>query len=235
MSLRALVVEDDKTLRTLVGDALTGDGLDVTSAADGEQARTLLAERHFALVVLDLMLPRRSGLDVLKELRARGDGTPVLILTARGDEADKVLGLELGADDYLTKPFGLRELIARVHALLRRRDRPLAAPPARFRIGASDVDLGTYEVRRGRKKLALLPKEARILALLHAEAGRVVERRRVLDEVWGSTEFIQDRTLDTHVLNLRKKIESDPRKPRHLKTVHGVGYRLVLEPEDAEP
>jgi DNA-binding response OmpR family regulator len=231
MSLRVLVVEDDPTLRTLVADALTGDGLDVTTAADGEAARALLLERHFALVVLDLMLPRRSGLELLRELRARNDATPVLILTARGDESDKVLGLELGADDYLTKPFGLREFIARVHALLRRRDRPLAAPPPRFRLGDAEIDLATYEVRRGRERHALLPKEARILALLYAAGGSVVERRRMLDEIWGSAEVIQDRTLDTHLLNLRKKVELDPRRPRHLRTVHGVGYRLLIEPE----
>jgi two-component system alkaline phosphatase synthesis response regulator PhoP len=231
VSLRALLVEDDRTLRTLVHDALQNDGLDVTTAEDGERARELVFSRHFDLVILDLMLPRRGGLEVLRELRERRQSVPVLVLTARGDESDKVLGLELGADDYLTKPFGLRELIARVHALLRRRARPLEAGNGKFRLGGAEVDLSTFEVRRGRRCVALLPKEARILALLFAESGRVVERRRVLDEVWGGDAFVNERTLDTHVLNLRKKIEKDPRAPRYLRTVHGVGYRLVVEGE----
>jgi DNA-binding response OmpR family regulator len=229
---RLLLVEDDRTLRTGLCDALTLEGHDVTTAADGEAARQLLLSRHFDLVVLDLMLPRRGGLEVLKELRSRKLETPVLVLTAKGDEADKVVGLELGADDYVTKPFSLKELLARVKALLRRSRKSDAARPAveQFRIGEVLVDLAAFELRRGKQVHAISPKEAAMLALLFAEAGKVVPRSRFLEEVWKSAEFVGDRTIDTHVLNLRKKLERDPKSPRHLLTVHGAGYRLVLTP-----
>ena len=227
---RLLLVEDDRTLRTAVADALTLEGHDVTTAADGVAAQELVLSRHFDAVVLDLMLPRRGGLEVLKELRGRRLDTPVLVLTARSDEADKVIGLELGADDYVTKPFSLKELLARVKALLRRARSRDAGRPAveQFHLGDMVVDLARFELRRGKTVHALSPKEAAMLALLFQEAGKVVPRRRFLEEVWKSAEFVGDRTIDTHVLNLRKKLERDPRRPQHLLTVHGAGYRLVL-------
>jgi DNA-binding response OmpR family regulator len=180
-------------------------------------------------VILDLMLPKRSGLALLRELRQRDADTPVLVLTARGDESDKVLGLELGADDYVTKPFSLRELIARVKAQLRR-SRPRADAAARFLLGPATVDLGAFEIRRGRATHALSPKEAAMLALLFREAGRVVTRKRFLDEVWDGNHFVSSRTVDTHVVGLRKKLEADPARPRWLLTVHRIGYRLLTEP-----
>jgi two-component system alkaline phosphatase synthesis response regulator PhoP len=195
--------------------------------------------RHFDLVLLDVMLPARGGFEILREMRAQGIASPVLMLTVRGDESDKVLGFDLGADDYVTKPFSLRELLARVRALLRRGrpappDATAKTPPTpdRFVIGDAEVDLAAYRVTLDGTAHPLSPREAAILALLHREAGRVVSRDRFLDEVWGREVYVGHRTVDTHVLNLRQKIERDPRQPIHILTVHGVGYRLVVEPGD---
>jgi two-component system alkaline phosphatase synthesis response regulator PhoP len=231
MTARILLVEDDRTLRTALGDALRGEGHAVTAAADGDEALAALRGSAFALLVLDVMLPGPSGLEILQRLRARDRDTPVMLLTARSSEGDKVLGLELGADDYVTKPFSLRELLARVRALLRRGER---APPAaaavggRFRLGACEVDLDAYEVRRDGAVLRLSPKEAAMLSLLWRERGRAVSRARFLAEVWpDGGHSVGDRTIDTHLLHLRQKLEDDPKAPRWIATVHGVGYRLV--------
>ncbi len=230
MSFRVLLVEDDRTLRTALGDALAGEGLAVVAAADGHEARAALRAQRFDLAVLDVMLPGPSGLELLRELRARDGDTPVLLLTARGEEGDKVLGLELGADDYVTKPFSLRELLARVKAMLRRRGRGAAALPAfveQFTLGEAAVDLAAFTVVRRGAVHTLSPKEAGMLRLLRQRAGRAVARAEFLREVWGGSPFVGDRTIDTHVLNLRHKVEADARTPRFLLTVHGVGYRLV--------
>ena len=234
MATRILIVEDDPTLRTGLRDAFAHEGWEVTVAQDGLIADELLYSRHFSAVVLDIMLPGRGGLEVLRDLRATGIMTPVLLLTARSDENDKVLGLELGADDYVTKPFGLRELLARVRVLLRREqsvlDRLSEKAPAvvHFTIGTAEVDLETFLVRRGNEVAPITPKEAAMLALLHQEAGRVVSRLRFMEEIWEGGETVTNRTIDTHVLNLRRKLEDDPKHPRHLVTVHGAGYRLCL-------
>ena len=229
MRRRLLIVEDDLALRTGLEDSFRGEGYDVCSAGDGHEARAHLKAQHFDVVILDLMLPGPGGLEILRELRARDQHTPVLVLTARSDENDKVLGLELGADDYVTKPFGLRELLARVKALLRRLDRD---QHQRFRIGDAEVDLSAFQILNHGRTHTLSPKEAAMLSLLHAESGRAVSRNRFLDEVWGSNRFVGNRTIDTHILNLRHKLEPDPRTPRYLVTVHGVGYRLCLEPDE---
>jgi two-component system alkaline phosphatase synthesis response regulator PhoP len=226
---RILVVEDDATLRDGLAHALRGQGFAVATAAEGHAAQRAIAAGAFDLLVLDLMLPGVGGLELLRGLRQRDAATPVIILTARGDESDKVVGLELGADDYVTKPFGLRELIARVRAHLRRRTAE-AEPPPRFRLGGVEVDLGAFRVLRGGAEQPLSPKEAAILGLLHAEAGRAVPRATILDRVWGRGVYVTQRTIDTHVLNLRQKVEDDAGSPRHLLTVHGIGYRLVVDP-----
>ncbi len=230
---RILVVEDDITLRTGLCDALDEEGFDVTPAGDGHEARALLRTDEFDLLVFDVMLPGPSGLELLKDVRGRGSDVPVLMLTARGDEADKVVGLELGADDYVTKPFGLRELLARIRAMLRRRQgfsESASIRVERFALGALEIDLAAFEVRRqGEKPVALSPKEAAMLGLLYADLGKVVSRSRFLTEVWGSDQFVGDRTVDTHILHLRQKLEIDPKQPVYLRTVHGVGYRLQEE------
>ena len=228
MTHHILLVEDDTSIRTVLRDALQTDGHTVTTAADGDEALAVLRQRTFDLLVLDILLPGPSGLEILQTLRKRDQRTPVLLLTARSGEGDKVLGLELGADDYVTKPFSLRELRARVRVLLRRNDRTPQQPGGTFRIGTADVDLDAYELRRGRTVQRLSPTEAAMLSLLWRERGRVVDRTRFLQEIWGGAS-IGDRTIDTHLLHLRQKLERDPKAPRHLLTVHGVGYRLVVD------
>jgi DNA-binding response OmpR family regulator len=231
MTFHLLLVEDDAAIRTVLRDALETDGHRVTAAADGDEAQALLRAHAFDLLVLDVLLPGPSGLEILQALRKRDQKTPVLLLTARTSESDRVLGLELGADDYVTKPFSLRELRARVRVLLRRVERgagSAAAATGRFRVGDVDVDLDAYEVRRGRTVQRLSPTEAAMLALLWQERGRVVDRVRFLQQVWGGVS-IGDRTIDTHLLHLRQKLERDPRAPKHLLTVHGVGYRLAVD------
>jgi len=221
-----LIVEDDETLRTGLSDYFRGQGFEVSECADGHAARTALATIDADLVLLDLMLPGPGGLELLRELRETDTLTPVIILTARGEENDKVLGLELGADDYVTKPFGLREVTARVRAQLRRASRTTGDAPRRFRIGSAAVDLDAYELVRGGTTYTLSPKEVDMLALLHRHAGSVVTRNKFLDAVWGGDRFVSNRTIDTHILHLRKKLEDDPKHPEHLQTVHGAGYRL---------
>ena len=231
MSFRLLLVEDERTLRVALRDAFVGEGYAVNVAADGHEARAALRDHRYDLVVLDVMLPGPSGLELLRELRAREADTPVLLLTARGEEGDKVLGLELGADDYVSKPFSLRELLARVKAMLRRRERPQAAGVLQFELGAAKVDLAAFTVVCAGATHTLSPKEAGMLSLLRQHGGRAVSRALFLKEVWGGDQFVGDRTIDTHMLNLRQKIEPDPKQPRFLLTVHGVGYRLVEGPE----
>ncbi len=223
---RILVVEDDRTLREGLREALRAQGFAVDVAPDGEAGARALDTLTFDLVVLDLMLPGRSGLELLRTLRLTDRDTPVIILTARGDESDKVLGLELGADDYVTKPFGLRELIARIRAHLRRRA-PDTERPSPFTIGDARVDLAAFEIERGGETFGLSPREAAILQALRRAGGDAVPRHRLLDQVWGRGVHVTQRTIDTHVLNLRKKLERDPREPRWLLTVHGIGYRLL--------
>lgn len=229
MNFRLLLVEDDRTMRTALCDALAGEGYDVRAAADGHEARALLRAERFDLCVFDVMLPGPSGLELLRELRQRDSDTPVLMLTARGSEGDKVLGLELGADDYVTKPLSLRELLARCKAMLRRRARDDRAAEQQFAIGNAHVDLAAFTIQRDGKHDALSPKEAAMLALLRRANGRAVSRAQFLAEVWGGDQFVGDRTIDTHMLNLRAKVEADPKAPTHLMTVHGVGYRLVCD------
>ncbi|MFK7741610.1 MAG: response regulator transcription factor [Planctomycetota bacterium] len=233
---RVLFVEDDRTIRTALTDALHGEGHEVIAAADGHEAEALLKQQRFDLCVLDVMLPGPSGLELLKGLRQRDDDTPVLLLTARGEEGDKVLGLELGADDYVTKPFSLRELLARVKAMLRRRGREEATASAfveQFALGDVRIDLASFTLVRDGKEHALSPKEAAMLKLLRQRHGRAVSRADFLQDVWGGG-YVGDRTIDTHVLNLRQKLERDHKQPQYLLTVHGVGYRLLDRPDADE-
>ena len=230
--MRILVVEDDETIREGLGEALRNQGYGVELAADGHAGAAALQTGGFDLVILDQMLPGPSGLDLLRELRATDEDTAVLILTAKSDEIDKVLGLEFGADDYVTKPFGLRELLARVRALLRRRERsPSEMEPSRISLGSATIDLAAYRVEREGKSQGLSPREAAILSLLLECAGQAVSRDKLLDHVWGADCFVTNRTIDTHVLHLRQKIERDPKQPSFLLTVHGIGYRLVRDPD----
>jgi len=222
---RLLVVEDDPAILRGLSDNLRAESYEVTTAAEGEIAFRMARDGAFDLVLLDVMLPKMNGFEVCRRLRAEGSNVPILMLTARGEEADRVRGLDLGADDYLTKPFSVAELQARVRALLRRRATPSRLPDeARF--GDVLLDFRRYEARKGDAALKLTRKEFGTLRFLISRAGEVVSRHELLDEVWDYQEYPTTRTVDTHVASLRAKIESDPATPRHLLTVHGVGYKF---------
>lgn len=221
-----LVIEDDPAILRGLADNLRFESYEVLTAEDGESGFKLLAEKKPDLLILDLMLPKMSGYEVCRKARAAGITTPIMMLTARGEEADRVLGLDLGADDYVSKPFSIRELLARVRAILRRAQ-PAAALPDELRFGNVEVDFRSYEARKGGSPLEMTPKEFQVLRLLAARSGEVVTRDELLNEVWGYENYPTTRTVDNHVATLRAKIELDPANPEHLRTVHGVGYKFV--------
>jgi DNA-binding response OmpR family regulator len=230
MSRRILVVEDNPDLAFGLRNNLEIEGYEVAVAEDGLTGLDLALRTAPDLLVLDLMLPGLDGYRVLQGLRQQGSAVPVLVLTARGDEADKVRGLKLGADDYMTKPFGLLELLARVEALLRR-----AAPaspaaetlaPAPIRFGEVEIDLSTRSTRLRGAEVALTPKELDLLLALIGRGGRIATRVELMREVWGHRAAIISRTVDTHVAELRRKLEMDPANPRHILTVRKAGYRF---------
>lgn len=221
---RILVVEDEPTLALGLEDDLKLEGHQVEVLGDGDTATARAREQPFDLIVLDVMLPgRRDGFDVCRELRHAGIRTPILLLTARSQESDKVLGLEIGADDYVTKPFSPRELRARVKALLRR---AAGDTPDTYRFGNVEVDFGRCELRRGGQPSDLTAMEFKLLAAFIRRRGQVVTREHLLNEVWGRDTFVTDRVVDTHIGNLRKKIEETPSDPKYLVSVRGIGYRF---------
>ena len=224
MSARILVVEDDESLGLVLVDALTQEGYEPVLQQDGVTALETALARRFDLVILDLMLPRMDGLQVCKRLREAGRRTPVLMLTARGREEDRVKGLDVGADDYLVKPFSLKELLARVRARLRA---GVGALPDVVRFGGAEVDFAALVVRRGEATAALTKTEADLLRFLARHPGVALSRKRFLDEVWGYERFPTTRTVDTHILRLRRKFEADPDRPVHIVTIHGQGYRFA--------
>jgi DNA-binding response OmpR family regulator len=231
MKTKVLIVEDDPHILLGLEEVLKSDGFDVAVCHRGDQAIEAVRKQRPALVVLDVMLPGMSGYDVCKELRAKKVTTPILMLTAKGQEIDKVVGLDLGADDYVTKPFGVRELLARIHALLRRTAPAGTADsgaPAPFQIGTSTIDPKTFQLKRGKAVEELTAKELKLLQLFHAHAGEVLSRDRLLNEVWGYNYYGTTRTLDQVIVQLRKKLGDNGDRPQHLVTVHGVGYKLVL-------
>ena len=223
--MRVLLVEDEETLREAVRYGLEREGFRVALARDGKEALERFRAGGADVVLLDLMLPEVSGLDVCRAIRAQSP-VPIIILTAKDAEADKVLGLELGADDYVTKPFSMRELIARVRAVSRRTGTPAQPLPASLEVGGVVLDPDAHEVRVDGRPVELPPKEFEVLHSLMARTGRLVTRQMLIDEVWGA-EYVGDtRTLDVHVKRLRQKIEPDPKFPRYLKTVRGLGYKF---------
>jgi two-component system response regulator VicR len=227
---RILVVEDDLAILRGLKDNLEFESYEVLSAADGEQGYILLKENKPDLVILDLMLPKMSGYELCRKARGEGITTPILMLTARGEEKDRVTGLDLGADDYVTKPFSVPELLARVRALIRRVELSKTGNlPGELRFDAVSIDFKRYEARKAGKTIEMSRKEFGILRLLAARAGEVVRRDELLDEVWGYDQFPTTRTVDNHIALLRAKLEADPANPRRILTVYGVGYRLVLE------
>jgi DNA-binding response OmpR family regulator len=220
---RILVVEDEASIALALEDDLKKEGYDVEIVGDGDRACARALEAAFDLIVLDVMLPHKDGFDVCRDLRRARVRTPILMLTAKTQEAEKILGLELGADDYVTKPYSPRELRARIKALLRRAADEL---PEVFRFGDVEVDFGRYEVRRGGRLLEVTPTEFKLLAAFIRQRGRVLTRDQLLDLAWGQGVFVTDRVVDNQIANLRKKIEPKPSKPRYLLNVRGVGYRF---------
>ena len=222
---RILIIEDEYAMRRGLQDCLEAEGYRVLTAADGESGLAKAIEEKADLVLLDIMLPRLDGFAVCRELRRLGHREPVLMLTAKGQVADRVTGLDAGADDYLVKPFSTDELLARVRALLRRVERQ-GRTVGEIDLGEVQIDFVRQEARRGRRKLHLTAKEFAVLRLLAEAGGEPVTRERFLEIVWGYGSFPTTRTVDNHIAMLRAKLETDPGRPRYLKTVHGIGYRL---------
>jgi len=226
---RILVVEDDLAIAVALEDDLRLEGYTVDVARDGESAITRASASEFDLILLDVMLPKKDGFDVCRELRRAGVASMIMLLTARTAETEKVLGLDLGADDYMTKPYGPKELRARIRALLRR-TAPDTARMGITRFGDCELDWDRAELRRAGKPVATTPLEFKLLDLFTRRAGRVLTRRILIDEVWGKEIAITERVVDNQIANLRKKIELSPSSPRYLKSVKGIGYRF--DPED---
>ena len=221
-----LLVEDEYPMRVALEDAFRHYGYEVVSASDGEAGLKLVEEKKPDLVILDVMLPHMDGFEVCKQLRQQGFMKPILMLTARSQEVDKVIGLELGADDYVTKPFGDRELLARVKALLRRAS-PNATEPEIYRFGSVVIDFTHFTAEKDNRSIQLTSTEFSLLSYLVSQKGKVVTREDLLNKVWGYDFFPQSRTVDNHILRLRHKVEDDPNHPRHILTIHGLGYKFV--------
>ena len=230
MKLRILVVEDERGLVITLRDRLTREGYAVDTTGDPAEALARASERPFDLILLDLMLPGGSGIDVCSQLRARGVNTPVIMLTARSAVVDKVIGLKMGADDYLTKPFEMAELLARIEVQIRRRGgEETRQPPAEgvVHLGDLEVELRRAEVKRSGELLTLSAKEFHLLRYFIDHRGATLSREELLEAVWGYDSLTNTRTVDVHVASLRRKIEVNVRAPVHVITVHGLGYKLV--------
>ncbi|HZQ48437.1 MAG TPA: response regulator transcription factor [Verrucomicrobiae bacterium] len=230
MKTKILVVEDDPHILLGLEEVLKSEAYEVAVCNRGDRAIEAFNQHRPSLIVLDVMLPGLSGYDICKQLRAKNITTPILMLTAKGQEIDKVVGLDLGADDYMTKPFGVRELLARIQALLRRAPRPIASAAdaeSPFQIGPAVIDPKTFQIKRGSQVGELTARELKLLQLFHTHPGEVFSRDRLLNEVWGYNYFGTTRTLDQVMVQLRKKLGDNGGEPKYLITVHGVGYKLA--------
>ncbi len=225
-----LIIEDDLAILRGLKDNLEYESYEVMTATDGVEGYNLIREKKPDLILLDLMLPKMSGYELCRKIREEGLATPILMLTARGEEMDRILGLDMGADDYVTKPFSVPGLLARIRSIFRRIHQSKAGDmPDKLEFGGVSIDFKRFEARKGDHVLDLSRKEFGVLRLLAARLGEVVTRDELLDEVWGHDQYPTTRTVDNHIALLRSKLEDDPSQPNHLITVHGVGYRLVLE------
>lgn len=233
MSGLILVVEDDETLAQVLRKTLESEGYTVTLARDGRAGLELGRATDLQLIILDLMLPRMGGLEVCQRLRQENITTPIIMLTARGLDTDKVFGLRLGADDYLTKPFNIDELLARIEAILRRAGRP-GKLPAQMCVGDLEIDFQRMCVTKQKRNLDLSSREFQVLECLLKHAGQTVERETLYQEVWGYDTAITNRTIDFHIARLRHKLEDNPREPRYILTVHRSGYRFMTMPEPGD-
>jgi DNA-binding response OmpR family regulator len=225
---RILVIEDEPQMLLGLRDNLELEGYEVQTAADGDEGLAKASTFDPDLVILDVMLPKKNGFDVCRELRVRSTSLPIVMLTARSAETDKVLGLELGADDYVTKPFSITELLARVRAVLRRSGAQRQPPPVDLvRIGDIEIDFKLHQARRGKARIEFTAREFDLLRYFVQHTGQVVTREQILNEVWGYEEFPTTRTIDNFVAKLRQKIERAPHAPEHILTIHGSGYKFV--------
>lgn len=224
--MKILLVEDEEGLILTLTDRLESEGFSVESARDGETGLRLALEKNYDLILLDVMLPKKNGLDVCRDLRQKNIETPILMLTARGETIDKVLGLKLGADDYLTKPFEVLELMARIEALMRRSSNTVQTSVDSFRFGTVSIDFRRAEVLRENEVVELSALEFKLLQYLIEHRGEVIRRNELLDEVWGYDAMPTTRTVDVHIAWLRQKLEENPRYPNYIQTVHGLGYKF---------
>lgn len=225
---KILIIEDEESIRMALEDDFRLENYDVEVASDGIEGLAKAVNPGIDLIILDIMLPGLNGFDICKKLRTQGIRTPIIMLTAKGQEIDRVVGLEIGADDYVTKPFSPRELQARVKAVLRRMEtEPDDKAENLFRSGGLEVDFRQYECSKNGKKVSLTAHEFELLKYLLQNRGRVINRDELLDEIWGKNVFVAPRTVDTHMANLRKKIEDDPSRPRLIISIRGVGYKFI--------
>ena len=225
---RILLIEDEAGLIITLTDRLHSEGFDVQTASDGEAGFSLALNENFDLIILDVMLPKKNGLDVCRDLRQKGITTPILMLTAKGETIDKVLGLKLGADDYLTKPFEVIELMARIEALLRRSPNTNQESLDSFRFGEIAIDFRRAVVKKENELIELSALEFKLLQYLIEHRGEVLKRDELLDEVWGYDAMPSTRTVDVHIAWLRQKLEENPRHPQFIQTVHGFGYKFTV-------
>ncbi|MDQ3010033.1 MAG: response regulator transcription factor [Acidobacteriota bacterium] len=228
MNGKVLIVEDDQAMAVALRDGFEYEGYAVQVARDGADGLKIASERELDLIVLDVMLPKMSGFDVCKQLRSSGKQTPIIMLTARGQEIDKVVGLKIGADDYVTKPFSFMELMARVEALMRRSHRKPETSVDEFQFGNVAVNFKRFEVSKAGLPIEMSPREFNILKYFIEHQGEVITRDQLLDSVWGYGSFPLTRTVDMHIAKLRQKIEVAPHDPKHVITVHRVGYKFVV-------
>ncbi len=225
---KILIVEDEPNMRMGLQDNLEFEGYEVDAAEDGEAGLNKILSNNYSLIVMDVMMPKMSGFDVCKTIRKKGVTTPVILLTAKGEEIDKVLGLELGADDYVTKPFSLRELLARIKAILRRGENSSSDDSnSKIIIGQLEVDFSSYHAKSNNTEVQMSSKEFDILQYLWKNRNKTVSRENLLNEIWGYDEAPTTRTVDNFILKLRQKIENDPNHPKIIITIHGTGYKLI--------
>lgn len=227
MSKKILIIEDEPGILLSLKDEFESEGYTVSTAEDGEKGFKMIRQQKPDLIILDIMLPGLDGYEICKKLRMEEDRTPIIMLTVKDKEIDRVLGLELGADDYVTKPFSLRELVARVKAVLRRTE-ARTEDLASYSIGQIELDFKKYEAKKEGEKLELTPLEFHMLKLFIQKKGEVISRDDFIDNIWGEDNtYVSFRTIDSHIANIRKKIEDDPSNPKHIISIRGVGYKFI--------
>lgn len=225
--MKVLLAEDDPMTRHGLKEVLVGEGYQVFEAADGDEALRLFERETLDLVCLDIMMPKLNGYDVCRRIRQQAPDTPILILSAKSEEVDKVLGLELGADDFICKPFGVKEVVARIRAVTRRQQRkPEPTGSGSFQMGDLEVWPAELRARRGAEVIDLTPRDVKLLELLYRHRGEVLDRNTIFNHCWSEDYFPNSRTLDQHISQLRKRVERNPKQPELIRTVHGAGYRF---------